>query len=279
MRFYPYVSTGKERDEETGYGYFGARYMDHELMTMWLSVDPMADKYPSISPYSYCAWNPVKLVDPDGNEAMENVDGWKVDKLNKTITRVNLDGDNSIQFVEGDGMWMRNESRGDLLNEYKDYQFVDNVQSGPQLNPSEEREKTDAISPGTIAGVLVSGVGQGSKSMSKALFDLDNSTYMGKDGSTKAIQKGKNGGLNGRYKSQIKASAKYAKAGRVCTILSTASALVSASNTERQYRNGEISQGKRLVNHAIDAIGCTPIGWLAPFAYELGQKHGPSTWF
>ena len=60
--------TGKERDEETGYGYFGARYMDHELMTMWLSVDPMADKYPSISPYAYCAWNPVKLVDPDGNE-------------------------------------------------------------------------------------------------------------------------------------------------------------------------------------------------------------------
>ena len=37
-------------------------------MTMWLSVDPMADKYPSISPYSYCAWNPVKLVDPDGME-------------------------------------------------------------------------------------------------------------------------------------------------------------------------------------------------------------------
>jgi hypothetical protein len=35
-------------------------------MTGWLSVDPMADKYPNISPYAYCAWNPVKLVDPDG---------------------------------------------------------------------------------------------------------------------------------------------------------------------------------------------------------------------
>ena len=35
-------------------------------MTMWLSVDPLADKYPSLSPYAYCAWNPVKLVDPDG---------------------------------------------------------------------------------------------------------------------------------------------------------------------------------------------------------------------
>ena len=91
MRFFPMSSTGndprkgwripldeikynEQRDEETGYGYFGARYMDHELMTMWLSVDPMADKYPGISPYAYCAWNPVKLVDPDGEEAIWNDD-------------------------------------------------------------------------------------------------------------------------------------------------------------------------------------------------------------
>ena len=63
-----FTFTGKERDSETGYGYFGARYMDHELMTMWLSVDPLADKYPSISPYAYCAWNPIRLVDPNGEE-------------------------------------------------------------------------------------------------------------------------------------------------------------------------------------------------------------------
>ena len=75
--------TGKERDEETGYGYFGARYMDHELMTMWLSVDPMADKYPGISPYAYCVWNPVKLIDPDGKDGrvIINTNGGQ-----KTIT-------------------------------------------------------------------------------------------------------------------------------------------------------------------------------------------------
>jgi len=77
VRFYPFVFTGKEKDEETGFGYFGARYMDHELMTMWLSVDPMADKYPGISPYAYCAWNPVKLVDPDGKEICINVNNTK----------------------------------------------------------------------------------------------------------------------------------------------------------------------------------------------------------
>ena len=31
-----------------------------------LSVDPMTDKYPNISPYAYCAWNPIMLVDPNG---------------------------------------------------------------------------------------------------------------------------------------------------------------------------------------------------------------------
>ena len=72
--------TGKERDSETGYSYFGARYYDSELSGLFLSVDPMADKYPIISPYHYCHWNPIRLVDPDGQ------DDWEVDKLGH-ITR------------------------------------------------------------------------------------------------------------------------------------------------------------------------------------------------
>ncbi|MDL2308440.1 RHS repeat-associated core domain-containing protein [Bacteroidales bacterium OttesenSCG-928-B11] len=60
-----YTFSGKEKDEETGYGYFGARYYDSDL-SIWLSVDPLASKYPGWSPYVYCANNPIKLVDPDG---------------------------------------------------------------------------------------------------------------------------------------------------------------------------------------------------------------------
>ena len=81
MRFYLFVLTGKERDEETGFGYFVARYMDYELMAMWLSVDPLADKYPSISPYAYCAWNPINYVDQKGKDFETIVDHEK-----KTIT-------------------------------------------------------------------------------------------------------------------------------------------------------------------------------------------------
>ena len=68
-----YKFTGKERDMETGYDYFGARFYWTNI-GHWLSVDPLANKYPNISPYAYCAWNPIKFVDPDGNKIV--VGSW-----------------------------------------------------------------------------------------------------------------------------------------------------------------------------------------------------------
>ena len=61
-----FTFTGKERDLETGYYYHGARFNSSDIG--WLSVDPLADKYPEIAPYHYCHWNPIKLVDQDGTE-------------------------------------------------------------------------------------------------------------------------------------------------------------------------------------------------------------------
>ena len=61
----PYLFNGKEMDEETGWYYYGARYlMPRE--SRWLSVDPMAEKYPEWSGYNYTLNNPVVYVDPDG---------------------------------------------------------------------------------------------------------------------------------------------------------------------------------------------------------------------
>jgi len=51
---------GKERDAETGYDYFGARYYSSEL-----SVDPLNILYPNLSPYVYCDNNPVYYKNPD----------------------------------------------------------------------------------------------------------------------------------------------------------------------------------------------------------------------
>ena len=63
---FSYTFSAKEKDAETGYSYFGSRYYTSNL-SIWLSVDPMAAKYPSLSPYVYCANNPIKLVDPNGD--------------------------------------------------------------------------------------------------------------------------------------------------------------------------------------------------------------------
>ncbi|MBQ9658431.1 MAG: RHS repeat-associated core domain-containing protein [Clostridia bacterium] len=62
-----YFFNGKEKDYESGFHYYGSRYYSSEI-SMWLSTDPRADKYPSLSPYNYCANNPIKLIDPNGEE-------------------------------------------------------------------------------------------------------------------------------------------------------------------------------------------------------------------
>ena len=98
-----YRFNGKEKDYESGFHYYGARYYWCEVLTGWLSVDPMSDKYPSISPYVYCAWNPVKLVDPDGREVYINGDqaDRAVERLQTKkmeITRDNETGKLSVAF-------------------------------------------------------------------------------------------------------------------------------------------------------------------------------------
>jgi RHS repeat-associated protein len=60
-----YRYTGKERDEETGLNYHGARYYAPWLLR-WMAVDPLESKYSPWSSYNYCFCNPVMLTDPSG---------------------------------------------------------------------------------------------------------------------------------------------------------------------------------------------------------------------
>ena len=60
-----YRFTGKELGDETGLYDFSARFLQTSL-GRFTTIDPLAEKYPSISPYAYCNGNPVNFVDPDG---------------------------------------------------------------------------------------------------------------------------------------------------------------------------------------------------------------------
>lgn len=63
----PYLFNAKEFDEETGLYYYGARYYDPRL-SLWMSTDPMQEKYANITTYCFVAANPVKFKDLEGND-------------------------------------------------------------------------------------------------------------------------------------------------------------------------------------------------------------------
>lgn len=65
-----YIFTGKERDVESQYDYFGARYYDGRT-ARWMSVDPLSHKHADYSPYAYVYNNPTRLIDPLGLDSLQ----------------------------------------------------------------------------------------------------------------------------------------------------------------------------------------------------------------
>ncbi|HEY5122906.1 MAG TPA: RHS repeat-associated core domain-containing protein, partial [Ignavibacteria bacterium] len=62
-----YKFTSKERDVESSYDYFGARYYDSRI-GRWGQMEPKLDKYLSYNPYNYSFLNPLKMIDIDGKD-------------------------------------------------------------------------------------------------------------------------------------------------------------------------------------------------------------------
>ena len=65
---HPFRFTGKELDRQNGLNMydFGARWFDVAGVPMWTSVDPLAEKNPSLTPYHFCHNDPVNRTDSDG---------------------------------------------------------------------------------------------------------------------------------------------------------------------------------------------------------------------
>ena len=91
---HPYRFTGKELDKMIGLNMydFGARWYDVAGVPMWTSVDPLAENYYNVTPYSYCAGEPVNRFDPDGN------DYWSTNDINEIRNFLNALGSGQTQF-------------------------------------------------------------------------------------------------------------------------------------------------------------------------------------
>lgn len=67
----PHKYGGKELDRQNGIDWydFEARYQD-PMLPMFTTQDPLAEKMPDISPYVYCAGNPIRFIDPNGMDTV-----------------------------------------------------------------------------------------------------------------------------------------------------------------------------------------------------------------
>jgi RHS repeat-associated protein len=80
-----YAFNAKELDEENNMYYYSARYY---APPTFISRDPLFEKYPSISPYTYCSNNPVGFVDPTGGEFVPPI---KLKGLNNSSVTIETD--------------------------------------------------------------------------------------------------------------------------------------------------------------------------------------------
>ncbi len=108
------VFSHEERGDEIRCQYFGARYYDPNI-SIWLSVDPLSDKNPNTSPYSYCINNPIRLVDPDGRDWYESESGAVIHQ-NNDAKKIKIDGETYRNIGKEYSAQMEN---GEYVNYYQ----------------------------------------------------------------------------------------------------------------------------------------------------------------
>ncbi len=112
-----FLIKAKELDNETGLYYYGARYLD-PTGAMWLSVDPMWEKYAGMSPYNYCMGNPVKMVDPDGRD-VKNGHEAEIEEYSAKLEELKPSVDRNLTRESVDRKTWRSYKRD--VKQYDDY--------------------------------------------------------------------------------------------------------------------------------------------------------------
>ena len=101
---------------------YGARQYN-SLLGRWDRIDPLCEKYYSVSPYAYCANNPILLIDPDGCDWYYNTNNvllWNplvhsqkdLQDGYKYVGTTYNDKKNGIQYRDDGTVLCSNESSG-----------------------------------------------------------------------------------------------------------------------------------------------------------------------
>ncbi len=162
----PFLFNAKELDEETGLYYYGARYYDPRT-SIWISTDPLQEKYPNISSYAYCFQNPVKYIDPTGMEGENPEQGWVLTKGNNVVydSRV-VDQKAATKYYGKNATFMpvgtayNTESGKVELGQYGFYKLNNEVQLTKDVGPKNTQlsQPVDYSGSTMTAGLMMCGV-------------------------------------------------------------------------------------------------------------------------
>ena len=75
-----YRFTGKERQSMVNNSIYDSFARFQNTYGRFMSIDPKAESFYHISPYTYCAGDPVILVDPDGEATKALITAYKYSK-------------------------------------------------------------------------------------------------------------------------------------------------------------------------------------------------------
>lgn len=179
---YRYGFNGKEKAEEISSGDYdyGARIYDGRL-GRWLSVDPLQQKYPFLTPYNFVANTPLSAYDPDGkliifigglllwegnhqNGAGGKINSYDKDRYWKSEKNTfgeyaptkydfrDLIGDNNTWFTSGSSQWNSQAKQRSEEGKVKAQTFHAMVQSGEIKLAKDETIKIVAHSQGGAHG-------------------------------------------------------------------------------------------------------------------------------
>ncbi|MDR9399843.1 MAG: RHS repeat-associated core domain-containing protein [Psychroflexus sp.] len=135
----PFRFNAKELDEATGNYYYGARYYNPKWST-WLSVDPLAEEFPSWSPYNFTMNNPIRYVDPDGQAPLDIID---INKKTGQISITKAKGNDIVRLVDNNKVLKSYVygNNGSFLSDNSE--IVSNVDKGMTIFVSKKPKQAD----------------------------------------------------------------------------------------------------------------------------------------